>query len=263
MESASLLAMALLVIASALLLFGAVGKGAFHRTWAGMRRNWPWLILLVAATAIERGSGRLTPDHPYLLKMSPPGEILAGVPVWLQSVIPSLFGTSFFGTIYIAAFLVCLIVLPLYLLAAGEDTIFRRYCLSISLAYLLLIVLHLAILSVRPGLDPASGIAGLLYFNPFWGPFSQDLISRGNSLPSGHVISLTASAVAIWPLKRPRTEVLVLLSLTVVAVLYLGIHWPVDVIAGLLLGAASGLAAIKIIEKWERKKFRRSRPGSP
>ena len=112
------------------------------------------------------------------------------------------------------------------------------------------------------GTGPGSGIAGLLYSDPFWGPISVDLLARGNGLPSGHVITLTATAVAVWPLKRVRPAVLVLLALTVVAVLYLGIHWPLDVLAGLILGAACGLGP-KNSKRWERKEFTRGRPGSP
>ncbi len=263
MAAASLLLLILTIITSALLLITTVGNNVLHRTLAGMRRNLPWLVLLLVATALERSFGQLPPDHPYLLEMSAHTEILAGLSTWLQSAIPTLLGPSIFGTIYIIAFLICLIVLPLYLLASGEDIIFKRYCLSLGLAYFFLIIFHLAILSVRPGLDPASGIAGILYLDPFWGPISVDLISRGNSLPSGHTISLMATAVAIWPLRRLRTAVLALLGLTMVAILYLGIHWPIDVIIGIALGAASGLVAIKIVEKWERKKFMLSTPRSP
>jgi membrane-associated phospholipid phosphatase len=263
MAAASLVVLALIILTSALLLFVTVGNDVLPRTLVGLRRNAPWLALLLIATALERSYSRLVPDHSYLLRMSAQTEVLAVVPIWLQSVIPASVGPSFFGTIYVAAFLICLIVVPLYLMATERDALFRRYCASLGLAYLLLIVLHLTILSVRPGLDPGSGIAGLLYSDPFWGPISVDLVTRGNSLPSGHTITLTATAVAIWPAQGLRWAVLVLLSVTVVAILYLGIHWPVDVIAGLILGVASGLVAVRVVEKWERKRFKREIPGSP
>lgn len=65
--------------------------------------------------------------------------------------------------------------------------------------------------------------------------------------------------MAIWPMKRLRIVVLALLCLIVVTVLYLNIHWPVDIIAGVALGVACGLAAIVFVEKWQKKEFKLSK----
>jgi membrane-associated phospholipid phosphatase len=63
-----------------------------------------------------------------------------------------------------------------------------------------------------------------------------------------------AGAIAIWPLKRIRIAVLVLVAVIVLTVLYLDVHWPLDVIVGVALGAVLGLGAVVFVEKWETKK---------
>jgi undecaprenyl-diphosphatase len=254
MQTTSILLGVMVVLISALLLIATVKKGVRPRVRSGIKGNLPWLFLLLFAMAMETGIHLLVPNPSYLLRMSAQTEILAGLSTWLQDTIPASIGPTFFSIIYFMGFAICIITLPLYLLAMGEDTIFKRYCLALSLASILLIIFQITVLSVRPN--------GPIYSDPFWGPIFVDLAAKGNSFPSGHAITVMAAAIAIWPLKRLRTVVLVLLLLIVVAVLYLEVHWPIDVIAGVALGVLCGLTANKLVEKWEAKRSRRSKPQS-
>jgi membrane-associated phospholipid phosphatase len=127
---------------------------------------------------------------------------------------------------------------------------------------LLLVLFKITVLSVRPSLDPASGSVGPLFSDSFWGPISLDLSPKGNSFPSGHVLTLMAGAIAVWPLKRIRNIILVLVAVIILTVLYLDVHWPIDIIAGLALGTVTALVAITIVEKWKIKESISSRTRS-
>ena len=78
------------------------------------------------------------------------------------------------------------------------------------------------------------------------------------SFPSGHtavsfaaVFALKASGSPLW---KPA---LVLASVIAFSRLYLYVHWPTDVLAGILLGAALGYAADLVVKKGlERMKKR-------
>jgi len=201
---------------------------------------------------LDLGINLLVPNPPYLVRMSAQTEIFAGISIWLQSGIPASIGPTFFATVYYMGFVIFVITLPLYLLAMKKDTIFKRYCLSLALASLLLVFFKLIVLSVRPTLDPMSGSVGPLISDPFWGPISLDLSPKGNSFPSGHVLTLMAGAIAIWSMKRLRIIVIALLCLIVLTVLYLDIHWPVDIIAGIALGIGSGLVAVIFVERLQK-----------
>jgi undecaprenyl-diphosphatase len=71
---------------------------------------------------------------------------------------------------------------------------------------------------------------------------------RSNSMPSGHAISSFAFAMPLFLLTRTyirfawRLYPLVLASLIAFSRLYLGVHYPTDVLAGALLGILMALA---------------------
>lgn len=63
------------------------------------------------------------------------------------------------------------------------------------------------------------------------------------SFPSGHTGASFSSAVALFPHLPRRYGVLLLVLATLIALsrLYVGIHYPTDVLAGLITGIAIGL----------------------
>jgi len=75
-------------------------------------------------------------------------------------------------------------------------------------------------------------------------PEYLDHSARG-SLPSAHASSMSMLALAFVRCRRLRSLGLLLLALTGVtawARVYLGVHFPLDIVAGLLLGVVMNLA---------------------
>ena len=70
------------------------------------------------------------------------------------------------------------------------------------------------------------------------------------SFPSGHTAASFAAVFALKaagsPLWKPALAVAVVIAFSR---LYLYVHWPSDVLAGVLLGAAVGWAGAKLAEK--------------
>lgn len=74
------------------------------------------------------------------------------------------------------------------------------------------------------------------------------------SFPSGHTAASFAAVFALKtagsPLWKPALAAALVIAFSR---LYLYVHWPSDVLAGALLGAAVGWAGAKIMEKVLRK----------
>jgi undecaprenyl-diphosphatase len=69
----------------------------------------------------------------------------------------------------------------------------------------------------------------------------------GQSFPSTHASdSAAAAAVFAWGAPRLSTLGLVLVLVIGVSRVYLGVHWPTDVLAGWALGALVGMALVAI-----------------
>ena len=91
-------------------------------------------------------------------------------------------------------------------------------------------------------------------------PDSAVLIPRpvGKSFPSGHTASSFAVVGALWFCRsRLVWPGLVLAALVAFSRLYLYVHFPTDVAAGVLVGLACGWAAVRLYARAEKRTLKK------
>jgi undecaprenyl-diphosphatase len=72
----------------------------------------------------------------------------------------------------------------------------------------------------------------------------------GSSFPSGHAAWFFALAMVVWYLDRKwGVWYFVFATLISVARIYAGVHWPLDVIAGAIIGVGSAMFVRWVLEK--------------
>lgn len=70
-------------------------------------------------------------------------------------------------------------------------------------------------------------------------------------MPSGHSASAFAGAVVLaFLVPRAAPYLIALASVMAFSRIYVGVHWPSDVVAGAALGTAVALAAILAVRRW-------------
>jgi undecaprenyl-diphosphatase len=123
----------------------------------------------------------------------------------------------------------------------------RRYGAAVACA------LALELISCNVILKPLVGRA-----RPFMVNAAVELLvqaPRDASFPSGHTASSFAAVFALRTAGSPLWKPALALA-TVIAFsrLYLYVHWPSDVLGGILLGAAVGWVGAKIVERLARRR---------
>lgn len=75
------------------------------------------------------------------------------------------------------------------------------------------------------------------------------------SFPSGHATCSIAASVALYKClpKKAGIPLLTLAILICFTRLYAGVHYPTDVLAGILIGSASAALALYIQKRWQTK----------
>lgn len=169
--------------------------------------------------------------------------------------------TNFFIIVYAWLFAFLIYFAPVLLLVKDDRLTLRKYAIAISLNYLILIPLYAVFpVSVTSSYSD-SGMIPLLYANPHWGRMVTSVFSLNNDFPSGHV-SLAVTTFLVFATAgvgyRKFSYFLGGSAVAIViAVLYLGIHWPADVFAGFLVAIGTTVAArtdkIQMtIDRWVR-----------
>ena len=150
---------------------------------------------------------------------------------FLDAVLPVITRTADHGELWI--------ILALVLLAIGSQ---RRYGAAVACG------LVLDLVSCNLLLKPLVG-----RIRPFAVNTAVELLVKAPldaSFPAGHTAASFAAVFALQaagsPLWKPALAVAVVIAFSR---LYLYVHWPSDVLAGVLLGAAVGWAGAKLAKK--------------
>lgn len=243
--STTFIALVLLVACTIAFMALSLGRKGAVDVLRNAKEEWPFIVLLLLALGGRAWAERsivtsapplLLPDAFHIL-----GNEVAAMQSWFPGGLVSLF--SF---LYVFLFPLTLVAAALWLLSRDPSR-FRTYCASVAIASTILLLAHMLILSPRPALDPTSGIMPLLYQDPLWGPLSGDLIPRGQSFPSGHTALLTVVVLSLQGKERAAVIALSILCLTMLGLLYLGLHWPADLVFGLLLGWFSAVSGRSLL----------------
>lgn len=75
--------------------------------------------------------------------------------------------------------------------------------------------------------------------------------SGGGSFPSNHAMNTAAMAVILgWCMPRIRPYAWLYAALAAFSRVYCGVHYPSDVVAGMLIGALAGYGVTRLADRW-------------
>ncbi len=149
--------------------------------------------------------------------------------------------------------------------------ILAQYLAYILIAWVIIYILYRIIkhwdwkpfwlisLSVFLGRFVIVEIIRLIYYKPrpfISFPEIQTLINHSNSssIPSGHATSFFALAIALYFLnKKLGITMFILASLIGIARIFVGVHYPLDILTGILIGILSGIFVFKILKIFFKK----------
>lgn len=234
-----------------------LGRGSVTILTNGLRSNLKWFIGLILVYLLNA-----LVDH----VLSIPPLVVNGTAIASQffgqfaSYLQQNFGsdplTTAVSIIYLFSLSSIIVLTPLLFLYDGDRISFRTYCVAIIIAYVSITLIRALVPVTRPGLATGYGIQPLLYNGPVLGDIATDLGLKTSSFPSTHTTMLLITFLLLIGNRNYRTYAIIVGSVLVFvlfAVIYLGIHWPIDVLGGIVLGSVSLWVAVRLM-RWREER---------
>jgi membrane-associated phospholipid phosphatase len=241
---------AFLVVALPVALVVLVGRAPIERT----RREWrsrvrsvaPLGVVLAVALLLNRWVRQSAPafSREYGLHLTSTFYRLEGEFILVFQSVASTEATSYFSFVYVYGYAFLLVFPVLAYFTHAETDLFRRLLTAYTFNYAVGVVLYVLVVAYGPRNLIVDGLETVLYdTRPEYQYLTREVNRNTNVFPSLHTsLSATVAAFAaetrdVYPAWFPLA--LLLSTSVVVSTMYLGIHWGIDVLAGLVLAAAS------------------------
>ncbi|MBS3816905.1 MAG: phosphatase PAP2 family protein [Candidatus Thermoplasmatota archaeon] len=142
---------------------------------------------------------------------------------------------------YILGLTYFVVFIPLFYLARGEKENFLFFSKGLAVNYMFILpgyfLLHVTVTSYQAG-----AVEPVMYSNEQYLAILKLINRLSNCFPSGHVsISLTITLIALFKAKLKRLGIfgIIFTVLTGFVIIFLGVHWLLDIVAGVIVGVVS------------------------
>ncbi|ELY69931.1 phosphatase PAP2 family protein [Natrinema versiforme] len=164
--------------------------------------------------------------------------------------------TAYFSLIYIYGYTFLLLFPPIAYFTLSETRTFRRLLTAYALNYVIGLVLYIFVIAYGPrNLMPAEVAETMLFdTNPQYRYLTREVNSNTNVFPSLHT-SLSATVATFAAMTRSTFPkwfpvAVVLAASVAISTMFLGIHWGIDVVGGLLLAALCVTLSDRFVGRW-------------
>lgn len=243
-----------LAVAAGTAIFVNIKERKLGEVLASARRNLPIIITLAVIPVFVLTEKWFAPAYANLdytpLIYSFFGEFPADVQHSLLNPIMS----AFMDFVYVYGFTFIIYFTPYLLIVNSGHRILKKYAAVIVINYIVLIPFYIFFPVHTPADSGAlTTVTPILYNNQYFGRMVTGIDPLDNCFPSGHVSLILSTLFVMWKAKgedrarygRYAYFVLVSFLLITLSVLYLGIHWPADIVAGIALA----YSAYYVVEK--------------
>ncbi|OIB57025.1 phosphatase PAP2 family protein [Natrialba sp. SSL1] len=252
------------VVALALVLSLAVFVG--RERLASLRTEWrprlrqsaPAFALLAAILGLNRimRQDGYEISQAYGVHMTEVFYSLEGDFVLLFRSIATPEVTTFFSVAYVYVYAFVLIFPIVAYVTLSNTVVLRQLLTAYSLNYVIGLAFYLLVIAYGPRNVMIEGMDAthLYYANPEYIHLTTEVNQNRNVFPSLHTsLSATVAIFAYMTRDQYRAWFPVAVGLAtsvIISTMYLGIHWAIDVVAGLVLAAVCVVLAKHLVGRW-------------
>jgi membrane-associated phospholipid phosphatase len=222
--------------------------------WRGrLRETWRYFAALLAVLGLNKVARDYGPEFSWLLNWNVTGLIyrIEGDAVAAIQSTATPGQTAVFGFAYVYGYAVLLIFpfVAYFVLETGRPL--KRTIIAYGINYVVGVACYTVFVSYGPRNLLPDLVSPLLYTEyPLSKVLTSTVNTNTNVFPSLHSSLSATVALLAWQTRGPYPRwpvVAVPLAIGVVySTMYLGIHWVVDVVAGILLGVGSVVVATRM-----------------